>query len=128
MRPIKPIVKFLIAAAAVVSLFVAVTSYGQYNKAYFFWMGRGHLIENRYREAIRIYNALLRVDPDDYEAYFFRGIAKANLDDNLGAEADFTLAIEKNPVSTMAYHHRAVTRMLLRGLPAAWPRRSCRLK
>ena len=109
----KTIRKYIIAAAAVVAAFAAVTSYGQYNKAYFFWMGRGYLIENKYRDAIRIYNALLRVDPDDYEAYFFRGIAKANLDDNLGAEYDFSLAIENNPVYTMAYHHRAVTRMLL---------------
>ncbi len=109
----KTIRKYIIAVAAAVAVFAAVTSYGQYNKAYFFWMGRGYLIENKYRDAIRIYNALLRVDPDDYEAYFFRGIAKANLDDNLGAEYDFSMAIEKNPVYTMAYHHRAVTRMLL---------------
>lgn len=109
----KSLRKYILTAAAIAAGFIAVTSYGQYNKAYFFWMGRGYLIESRYREAIRIYNALLRVDPDDYEAYFFRGIAKANLDDNLGAEYDFSLAIEKNPVYTMAYHHRAITRMLL---------------
>ena len=108
----KTIRKYIIALVAILAAFASVTSYGQYNKAYFFWMGRSHLVENRYREAIIIYNALLRVDPDDYEAYFFRGIAKANLDDNLGAEQDFTIAIEKNPVSTMAYHHRAITRML----------------
>lgn len=98
---------------AVVLVCAFLAAQGQYNKAYFFWMGREHLVESRYREAIRIYNALLRVDPDDWEAYFFRGIAKANLDDNLGAEADFSMAIEKNPVSTMSYHHRAITRMLL---------------
>jgi tetratricopeptide (TPR) repeat protein len=108
----KPIRKYPAVLIVVVVMFISITSYGQYNKAYFFWMGREHLIESRYREAIRIYNALLRVDPDDHEAYFFRGIAKANLDDNLGAEADFSLAIEKNPVATMAYHHRAITRML----------------
>jgi tetratricopeptide (TPR) repeat protein len=112
MSRIKVISSSLVALVAGVALFVSITSYGQYNKAYFFWMGRSHLIENRYKEAIRIYNALLRVDPDDYEAYLFRGIAKANLDDNLGAEQDFTIAIEKNPVATMAYHHRAITRML----------------
>jgi tetratricopeptide (TPR) repeat protein len=110
---LKAIRKYLTATAAIVVVLLSITSYGQYNKAWFFWMGRGYLIENKYREAIRIYNALLRVDPDDYEAYFFRGIAKSNLDDNLGAEADFSLAIDKNPVYTMAYHHRAVTRMLL---------------
>ena len=108
-----PILKYMIVAAVIVAAIISSTSYGQYNKAYFFWMGRSHLIESRYREAIRIYNALLRVDPDDWEAYFFRGIAKANLDDNLGAEADFSMAIAKNPVSTMSYHHRAITRMLL---------------
>ncbi|MDR0907223.1 MAG: tetratricopeptide repeat protein [Rikenellaceae bacterium] len=113
MRGFRSIRRCIIAVTVIVAAFCAVTSYGQYNKAYFFWMGRGYLVENRYREAIRIYNALLRVDPEDYEAYFFRGIAKANLDDNLGAEADFTLAIEHNPVYTMAYQHRAITRMLL---------------
>jgi tetratricopeptide (TPR) repeat protein len=110
---LKLLKKILICTVIVVAAFVSVTSYGQYNKAYFFWMGRGYLIENRYREAIRIYNALLRIDPQDYEAYFFRGIAKANLDDNIGAEFDFSLAIENNPVYTMAYQHRAITRMLL---------------
>jgi tetratricopeptide (TPR) repeat protein len=113
MSQAKSIRKVLITAAAVVAAVVSITSYGQYNKAWFFWMGRSHLVESRYREAITIYNALLRVDPEDYEAYFFRGIAKANLDDHLGAEADFTIAIAKNPVSTMAYHHRAITRMMM---------------
>jgi len=100
------------AALVVVACLVVVSSYGQYNKAWFFWMGRSHLVESRYREAIRIYNAVLRVDPDAYEAYFFRGVAKSNLDDLLGAEEDFTTAIAKNPVSTQAYHHRAITRMM----------------
>jgi tetratricopeptide (TPR) repeat protein len=109
----KTIKRFAICAVAIVAAFVSITSYGQYDKAYFFWMGRSHLAESRYREAIVIYNALLRVDPDDYEAYLFRGIAKANLDDNLGAEQDFTIAIEKNPVSTLAYQNRAITRMLM---------------
>ncbi len=99
---------------AVILLLLAVSvAHGQYDKAWFFWMGRRHLVEQEYREAIRIYNALLRVDPEDSEAYFFRGIAKANLDDNLGAEADFSAAVQHNPLNTMAWHHRAVSRMLL---------------
>ncbi len=87
--------------------------YGQLNKAYFFWVGRGFLIDNQYQEAIETLNMLLKVDADSYEAYFLRGIAKYNLDDLLGAEYDFSQAIEKNPVYTMAYQYRAITRSRL---------------
>ena len=56
---------------------------------------------------------LLRFDEDAYEGYFLRGIAKYNLDDLLGADADFSAAIEKNPVFTIAYTYRAITRSRL---------------
>jgi hypothetical protein len=54
----KAIKKFITAAVIVVAALLCITSYGQYNKAYFFWRGREYLIENKYRDAIRIYNAL----------------------------------------------------------------------
>ena len=85
----------------------------QYNKEYFFWMGRQFMMNNDYQEAIRTLNVLLRFDRDAYEGYFLRGIAKYNLDDLLGADDDFTTAIKKNPVFTNAYTYRAVTRSRL---------------
>lgn len=85
----------------------------QYNKAYFFWMGREHIIENRYREAIRSLNVLLNVDREAYEGFLLRGIAKYNLEDLLGADIDFTRAIDINPVYTLAYQYRAITRARL---------------
>ena len=85
----------------------------QYDKAYFFWVGRGQLIDNQYREAIRTLNIVLAVDGKAHEGYFLRGVAKYNLDDLLGAEQDFTSAIEINPVYTMAYQYRAITRARL---------------
>ncbi|MDE6778735.1 MAG: tetratricopeptide repeat protein [Alistipes sp.] len=85
----------------------------QYNKDYYFWMGRSLMMNNDYQEAIRTLNTLLRFDDDVYEAYFLRGIAKHNLDDLLGAESDFSIAIEKNPVYTNAYTYRAITRLQL---------------
>jgi tetratricopeptide (TPR) repeat protein len=85
----------------------------QFNKSYFYYVGREFLIDSRYREAIETLNILLKVDPDAYEGYWLRGIAKYNLDDLLGAESDFTMAIEKNPVFTMAYQYRAITRSRL---------------
>lgn len=85
----------------------------QYNREYFFWVGRQQMMENEFTEAIRTLNVLLRFDEDAHEGYFLRGIAKYNLNDLIGADADFTIAIEKNPVFTTAYTYRAITRSRL---------------
>ena len=71
------------------------------------------MMNNDYQEAIRTLNTLLRFDEDAFEGYFLRGIAKYNLDDLLGAEADFSTAIRLNPVYTQAYTYRAITRSRL---------------
>ena len=102
------IVVFLIGVVAVAQVATA-----QYNRDYFFYVGRRQMMDNDFREAIRTLNVLLRFDENAYEGYFLRGIAKYNLDDLLGAEADFTTAIEKNPVFTTAYTYRAITRSRL---------------
>ena len=92
----------------------AITSVvAQYNRDYFFYVGRKQMMENDFKEAIRTLNVLLHFDDKAYEGYFLRGIAKYNLDDLLGAEADFTEAIEKNPVFTTAFTYRAITRSRL---------------
>ena len=85
----------------------------QVNKQYFVWVGRDMVMDSSYREAIETLNILLRADPDAYEGYFWRGIAKYHLDDLLGAERDFTLTLAKNPVYTNAYQFRALTRSRL---------------
>ena len=105
--------KLFVSILFLASLLCSHVADAQYNKEYFYWMGRRFMIENNYSDAIRTLNILLRVDEDAYEAYFLRGIAKYNLDDLLGAEADFTTAIEKNPVFTTAYTYRAITRSRL---------------
>ena len=102
------IVVFLIGMVAVAQVAMA-----QYNRDYFFYIGRRQMMENDFKEAIRTLNVLLRFDDKAYEGYFLRGIAKYNLDDLLGAEADFTEAIEKNPVFTTAFTYRAITRSRL---------------
>ena len=94
-------------------IFATTTVVAQYNRDYFFYMGRRQMMENDFKEAIRTLNVLLRFDDKAYEGYFLRGIAKYNLDDLLGAEADFTKAIEKNPVFTEAFTYRAITRSRL---------------
>ena len=105
--------KFILGLLFVTALCCAGSARAQYNREYFFWVGQRCMMENNYQEAIRTLNTLLRFDEDAFEGYFLRGIAKYNLDDLIGAEADFTTAIRKNPVYTQAYTYRAVTRSRL---------------
>lgn len=85
----------------------------QLNKHHFYYKGRGFIMEHNYRSAIEMLNMLLASVPDDYEGYFLRGVAKYNLDDLIGAEADFSSAIGENPVYTQAYQYRGITRSKL---------------
>ena len=105
--------KWIIATVLGMALLHGPEARAQYNREYFFWMGQRCMMNNNYREAIRTLNTLLRFDVEAYEGYFLRGIAKYNLDDLIGAEADFSTAIAKNPVYTQAYTYRAVTRSRL---------------
>ncbi len=107
---LRAIRKTVITIAVLLAAWSAST---QYNKEYFFYMGRRFMMDNNYQDAINTLNVLLRFDEDAYEGYFLRGIAKYNLDDLLGADADFSIAIEKNPVFTNAYTYRAITRSRL---------------
>ena len=95
--------KYIFGIVLGIALMCGTKSYAQYNREYFFWVGRSCMMNNDYQEAIRTLNTLLRFDEDAFEGYFLRGIAKYNLDDLLGAEADFSTAIRLNPVYTQAY-------------------------
>lgn len=102
--------KFIIYALLLISVVVTADLYGQYNKIYFYNMGRTYIMSGHYEDAIEMLNVMLKADDDAHEGYFLRGVAKYNLDDLLGAEMDFTKAIESNPVFTRAYQYRAITR------------------
>jgi tetratricopeptide (TPR) repeat protein len=98
---------YLIALA--ILCFTSTQTFAQYDKAYFFNLGRRNLIDNKFPQAIDNFNTLIKADTTLYDAYFFRGIAKYNLNDYIGALSDFNTAIHKNPVFTQAYHYRAIT-------------------
>lgn len=84
--------------------------HAQINKQYFYEKGRNDLIKKNYSSAIESFNILTQADPSLYDAYFFKAIGKYNLGDLMGAQADFSKAIELNPVFTFAYHYRAIVR------------------
>ena len=85
----------------------------QYNRNYIYWVGQQCMVDNKYREAIDILNVLIRQDERNFDAFFLRGIAKYNMDDLLGADADFSTAVNLNPVFTGAFYYRAITRTRL---------------
>ena len=105
----------IVAIIALLVMVVALPqrSAAQYNRSHIYWVGQQCMINNDYREAIDLLNVLLRHDEKDFDAYFLRGIAKYNLDDLLGADADFSTAVTLNPVFTGAFYYRAITRTRL---------------
>ncbi|MDR0509816.1 MAG: tetratricopeptide repeat protein [Rikenellaceae bacterium] len=111
--------RFLATILLAAGLLTATQAPAQYDKRYFFRMGRDLLIDNQYGDAVRTLNILLKVDPRAYEGFFLRGIAKYSLGDLLGAEEDFSSAIIHNPVYTWAYIYRAYTRADLGNLKGA---------
>ena len=97
MRTVRHII--LIFRAAVINACLTVLSVllpaqelrAQYDTDHFFFRGQLALNEGRYLDALNSFNILVRIDPSQYEPYFFRGIAKYNLGDFAGAEADFVI-------------------------------------
>lgn len=96
-----------------ISIFLLSASFGsvrgQFDLNHFYYAGRQALIDGKYSKAIENFNVLSRLDTANYEAYFFRGIAKYNLGDFTGAQKDFDLTVHFNPIYTPAYHYRAIT-------------------
>lgn len=63
-----------------------------------------------YVVAIQYYNQAISINPGQARPYFYRSIAKLNLEDYIGAENDATSAIERNPFIIDAYEVRAIAR------------------
>lgn len=84
-------------------------AHAQWDKDVFSWRGRRALSEGKYSLAIENFNVLASLDTTDYWTFFFRGIAKYNLGDLRGAQADFNTSVRLNPVFTNGYHYRAIT-------------------
>jgi tetratricopeptide (TPR) repeat protein len=82
----------------------------QVNTDYFMTVGRNDLSSGKNADAIKKFNTVVRFDKDNFEAYFLRGIAKYQLGDLIGAENDFSRAIELHPLFVHAWHYRGLVR------------------
>lgn len=74
-------------------------------------IARNALYFEDYVLSIQYFNQVINAKPYLYEPYFFRGLAKVNLDDFQGAEADCDAAIERNPFVVGAYQIRGLARI-----------------
>lgn len=74
-------------------------------------IARNALYFEDYVLSIQYFNQVINAKPYLYEPYFFRGLAKINLDDYQGAEADCDAAIDRNPFVVGAYQIRGLARI-----------------
>lgn len=100
-------------------LLVATTAQAQINTDQVMRIGRNALYFEDYILSIQYFNQVIKVKPYLAEPYFYRSVAKINLEDYNGAEQDATLAIERNPFIVDAYQVRGIARQNLRNFKAA---------
>ncbi|MGL4491792.1 MAG: tetratricopeptide repeat protein, partial [Tannerellaceae bacterium] len=73
-------------------------------------IGRNALYFEDYVLSIQYFNQVIKAKPWMAEPYFYRAVAKLNLDDLQGAESDCSLCIERNPYIAMSYFCRGISR------------------
>ncbi len=97
---------------SLLSLFAS-ASMAQINTERVMNIGRNALYFEDYILSMQYFNQVIKVKPYMAEPYFYRGIAKLNLEDYQGAEEDCSLCIERNPFIVNAYQARGIARQNL---------------
>ncbi|MDD4756031.1 MAG: tetratricopeptide repeat protein [Prolixibacteraceae bacterium] len=80
----------------------------QLNINHYIRVGRTRISIGNYTGAIEYFNIVLKFRPHLPEAYFFRGVAKHQLEDFRGAINDYNKAIEIKPFYPQAYMNRGM--------------------
>lgn len=82
-------------------------------------IGRNAIYFEDYVLSIQYFNQVIGAKPYLAQPYYYRGVAKFNLEDFSGAEADASMAIDRNPFITDAYILRGMARQNLGHAPEA---------
>lgn len=110
-RYIRAIKRQLTALVATIGLIA--TGGAQINTDQAVIVGRNAMYFEDYVLSIQYFNQAIKAKPYLAKPYFYRAIAKLNLEDFQGAEADASKAIELNPFITDAWEVRGVARQNL---------------
>ncbi len=108
---------FIAACLAFIASFSHVQA--QINTQQVMNIGRNALYFEDYLLSIQYFNQVVKAKPYLAEPYFYRSIAKLELEDYKGAEEDCSLAIERNPFIVDAYQVRGIARQTLHDLRGA---------
>lgn len=95
---------------AVAVVLCVLSSKAQINADQVVNIGRNALYFEDYMVAIQYFNQAIKAKPYLAKPYFYRAIAKLNLEDFRGAEEDASKSLELNPYITDAYEVRGVAR------------------
>lgn len=93
--------------------FFSLASKAQINTDQVMQIGRNAIYFEDYILSIQYFNQAIGAKPYLAQPYYYRGVAKFNLEDFNGAESDASLALERNPFITDAYVLRGMSRQNL---------------
>ncbi len=98
------------ALTLLIALLLTAAAQAQVNTDRVMAIGRNALYFEDYVLSIQYFNQVIRAKPWMAEPYFYRAVAKLNLDDFQGAEEDCTLSLERNSFLAQAYYARGIAR------------------
>lgn len=102
-----------ILAGLTIFIFPNLNLNAQINAEQVLSIGKNVLSMDDYMLSIQYFNQAIKAKPYLSDPYFFRALAKLNLDDYAGAEADCSLAIINNKFKMEAYKLRGFARQIL---------------
>lgn len=98
------------AILSILLLIFSLLAFGQINTDRVLTIGRNALYFEDYVLSIQYFNQVIKSKPWLAEPYFYRAVAKVNLDDFKGAEEDCSLCLQRNPFLVQAYYARGIAR------------------
>jgi tetratricopeptide (TPR) repeat protein len=113
---IKALIQILVIAGIA---FCGVSLFAQ-NAAYPIREGQKYIRSGQFVEALEMLNLAILKDPSVPELYYLRGYAKYSLDDYLGAEQDYSRALEISPSLPDVLVNRSLVRSLLTDFNGAY--------
>ncbi|MGP8214494.1 MAG: tetratricopeptide repeat protein [Bacteroidia bacterium] len=101
-------------AALIIQFIFAINGFSQLNVNAYLNEARTDMSSNNYFDAMQKLDICIKVQPGKFEAFFFRGVCKYFLNDDIGAEQDLNVAVTiYDPYLYDAYHYRSFVKYRL---------------